>query len=60
MQERGLVAPDADADALGTALLAAIQGGLLLSQTAGSLAPLETALDGALSQLLGHAVARAA
>jgi len=51
LRDGGLVRADADADALAVSLLAAIQGGLLLSQLAGTLTPLEQALDGALGQL---------
>jgi AcrR family transcriptional regulator len=58
LRERGLVDRRADPDALATGLLAAIQGGLLLSRTTGTLQPLETALDGALGQLRAHAVRR--
>jgi TetR/AcrR family transcriptional repressor of nem operon len=48
MQARGELGPDADADALGLAVLAAAQGGLLLAQTTRSVTPLAAALDLAL------------
>jgi TetR/AcrR family transcriptional repressor of nem operon len=48
MQERGELDPTADAGALALGLLAAAQGGLLLTQTARTTAPLEVALDLAL------------
>lgn len=56
MRERGLLDDGADPEAFATALLAAIEGGLLLSQTVGTLQPLEVALDGALAHLRTHAV----
>jgi TetR/AcrR family transcriptional regulator, transcriptional repressor for nem operon len=37
--------PDADPDQLGTALMAALQGGLMLAQSQRSVTPLETALN---------------
>jgi hypothetical protein len=51
LRARGEVGPEADPAALATSLLAAIQGGLILARAAGTLEPLETALDGALAQL---------
>jgi TetR/AcrR family transcriptional regulator, transcriptional repressor for nem operon len=45
MQERGELAPAADPDQLATAMLAALQGGLLLAQVERSVRPLATALD---------------
>jgi AcrR family transcriptional regulator len=51
LREDGLLREDADADALGTVLLAAVEGGLVLSQARGDLLPLEQALDGALAHL---------
>jgi AcrR family transcriptional regulator len=45
MHERGELRPEADPDRLALAALAAVQGGLLLSQTARDPAPLEAALD---------------
>ena len=45
MQARGELTPDTDPDTLALALLAALQGGLLLTQIARSTKPLEAALD---------------
>jgi TetR/AcrR family transcriptional repressor of nem operon len=58
MQERGELAADTDVEGLALGLVAAAQGGLLLTQTARSTAPLEAALDLALDGI--HASARAA
>lgn len=51
----GRIDDAADPEALATELLAAIQGGLLLSQAQGTLRPLELALDSALAHLRTHA-----
>jgi TetR/AcrR family transcriptional repressor of nem operon len=45
MQEQGRFTPDADPDTLALALLAALQGGLLLTQIQRDTKPLEAALD---------------
>jgi TetR/AcrR family transcriptional repressor of nem operon len=45
MHARGRLAPDADPDTLALALLAALQGGLLLTQIERDTKPLEAALD---------------
>jgi AcrR family transcriptional regulator len=45
MRERGELAPNADPDRLALAVLTALQGGLLLTQTYRDTAPLEAALD---------------
>lgn len=45
MHVRGRLAPDADPDTLALALLAALQGGLLLTQIERDTKPLEAALD---------------
>ncbi len=45
MQARGELAPDTDPDTLALALLAALQGGLLLTQVKRDTKPLEAALD---------------
>ncbi|MCW2603776.1 MAG: transcriptional regulator, TetR family, partial [Pseudonocardiales bacterium] len=45
MKDRGALRPEADARQLALGLLAALQGGLLLSQTSRETAPLEAALD---------------
>ena len=52
MRDRGLLRDDADPDRLALALLAALQGGLLLTQTRRTTLPLETALD-AMIELIG-------
>jgi AcrR family transcriptional regulator len=51
LQAAGLVRPEADAARLGAATLAAVQGGLLLTQTEQALWPLEASLDAALAAL---------
>jgi TetR/AcrR family transcriptional regulator, transcriptional repressor for nem operon len=51
MHERGALAPEADPDALSLALLAAVQGGLLLAQIHRSTRPLEAALDTVLDHI---------
>ena len=53
MQARGQLAPGADADDLALATLAALQGGLLLTQIEKSTRPLEKALD-AMITLIGR------
>ena len=58
MQSTGTVDKSADSDRIATVILAAIQGGLLLSQPEGSAWPLEAALDTALAPL--HRVASTA
>ena len=45
MQARGELAPDTDPDTLALALLAALQGGLLVTQVKRDTKPLEAALD---------------
>ena len=50
MHRRGELAPQADPDRLATATLAALQGGLVLTQTTRTTAPLEAALD----EMLDH------
>jgi hypothetical protein len=54
MHEHGRLDPEADPDALSLALLAAVQGGLLLSQIHRSTRPLETALDTVLDHIATH------
>lgn len=49
MHDRGQLRPDADADQLATSLMAAFQGGLLLTQAARDVQPLREALDAALA-----------
>ena len=45
MQAQGRFTPDTDPDTLALALLAALQGGLLLTQIQRDTKPLEAALD---------------
>ena len=56
MYEHGRLDADADPDALSLALLAAVQGGLLLAQIHRSTRPLESALDTVLDHIATHAV----
>lgn len=49
MRDRGVLRPDADPDRLATCLMAAFQGGLLLTQAARDVQPLREALDAALA-----------
>lgn len=51
MRDRGELRRDADPDQLALALLAALQGGLLLTQTRRETAPLEAALDAMLAHI---------
>jgi hypothetical protein len=51
MQDSGKLRPGADADALATGLIAALQGGYLLAQTARDVRPMEIALDMALDHV---------
>jgi TetR/AcrR family transcriptional regulator, transcriptional repressor for nem operon len=54
MRDRGDLHDDADVDRLALATLAALQGGLLLTQANRDPAPLEAALDLAISQISNH------
>ena len=54
IQAAGGLDPEADCDALADATLAAYQGGLLLAQADGSLAPLRASLAGARTALQAH------
>jgi AcrR family transcriptional regulator len=56
MQATGEIEPTVEADALALATLAMIQGGLLLTQSTGSLTPFRTAMDQALARLRSFAV----
>ena len=56
MQDRGELRPDADPDQLATILMAAFQGGLLLTQAARDVQPLREALDGALAHVESHTI----
>lgn len=51
LQENGTLPPDAPVDDLATGLLAALQGGYLLSQTARDAAPMATSIDMALTHI---------
>jgi AcrR family transcriptional regulator len=51
LRDNGLLAPDADLDALTTMTLAAVQGGLLLAKTSRDSSQLRAALAGAIAQL---------
>jgi AcrR family transcriptional regulator len=51
MRERGELRPEADPDRLALAILAGLQGGLLLTQTRRETAPLEAALDAMLDHV---------
>ncbi len=55
MRERGDLRPDTDTDTLALALLVALQGGLLLTQTRRDTAPLRAGLDTVLAQIRTHA-----
>jgi AcrR family transcriptional regulator len=57
MRKRGDLRPDADVDTLATALLAALQGGLLLTQTRRNTASLRAGLDTVLAQIRTHVAA---
>lgn len=57
LRDNGLLASDADLEALSTVTLAAIQGGLLLAKTTRDSTQLRTALDGAIATLQTHAPA---
>ena len=56
MHDRGELGPDASPDRLATMTLAALQGGLLLSQVQRSTEPLEVALDTVIDYLSSLAV----
>jgi TetR/AcrR family transcriptional repressor of nem operon len=55
MRARGDLRPDTDTDALALALLAALQGGLLLTQTRRNTAPLRAGLDIVLAHIRTYA-----
>jgi AcrR family transcriptional regulator len=60
LQANGLIAGDADLDALSTITLSAIQGGLLLAKTSRDADQLRLALSGAVAQLKAHGPKRSA
>lgn len=51
MQDRGELVADADPRRLATAVIAALQGGMLLARVRGDITPLRDALDSAIAQL---------
>lgn len=51
MREAGTLSPQADPDKLATGLMAALQGGYLLAETAHDIRPMEIALDMALDHV---------
>ena len=55
MKERGRIVPSADTEAISVAVLAAIQGGILLSKAARDSKPLKLALDMALGHIERYA-----
>lgn len=57
MQDRGELAPAADIDELSYALLAALQGGALLSETLGNTAAMRASLNAALTYVRSFATA---
>lgn len=56
MQDRGILSPHVHAEDFATAIVGALQGGLLLAQTTRSTRPLELALDMALGYVSAHSV----
>jgi TetR/AcrR family transcriptional regulator, transcriptional repressor for nem operon len=56
MREKGQIRSSADTKSMAVAVLAAVQGGILLSKTARNSRPLELALDMALSHVERYAV----
>jgi TetR/AcrR family transcriptional regulator, transcriptional repressor for nem operon len=51
IQDRGQLVADADPPRLASALIAALQGGMLLARVRGDIAPLRDTLEGAIAQL---------
>ena len=58
MRDRGDLRPDTDTDSLALALLVALQGGLLLTQTRRDTTPLRVGLDTVLAQVRSYAASR--
>lgn len=58
MRDRGDLIPAADPDSLAQALLAAMQGGMLLTQTFRDVAPLRASLDAVLTCVATYAADR--
>ncbi|MEV6624370.1 TetR/AcrR family transcriptional regulator [Amycolatopsis sp. NPDC051106] len=59
MVGNGALRPGTDADELALALLAAVQGGLLLAQAQHNTSALEAALNAVIAHIRGHAAGRA-
>jgi TetR/AcrR family transcriptional repressor of nem operon len=57
MIDKGVLRPDADPEVLAIGLMAALQGGYLLAQTARDVAPMKVALDMALEHVKSFAAA---
>ncbi|MFF0794299.1 TetR/AcrR family transcriptional regulator [Streptomyces spiralis] len=57
MRDSGVLRPDADTQALATGIMAALQGGYLLSQTARDVHPMRVALDMAIAHVRTFATA---
>lgn len=55
MREAGVLRPDADPDQLATGIMASVQGGYLLAQTARDVTPMKIALDMALDHVKAYA-----
>lgn len=51
MRDRGEIGPEADPDELAMALLASVQGGLLLTQVRRQITPLEVAIDSSIAHI---------
>ena len=51
MRQRGTIPPESDNERLAHALMAAFQGGMLLAQATGSIAPLRDALNAAIDEV---------
>ncbi|HEY3688672.1 MAG TPA: TetR family transcriptional regulator [Streptosporangiaceae bacterium] len=58
MRDAGALRPDADPAALATGLMAAVQGGYLLAQTAHDPAPMRVALDMAIDHVRAYAAGK--
>lgn len=56
MRAKGVIRPDADPQVLAVGLMAALQGGYLLAQTARDVAPMRIALDMAIDRIRDYAV----
>jgi hypothetical protein len=55
MSSNGALRPDADTERLATGLMAALQGGYLLSQAANNATPMQASLDMALEHIASYA-----